>query len=619
MKHSLTPILLSLGLLTTYSQNTFGSTHFDDVADTSWYAPYVNRMASEGFIDGMGDGNFYPDHPLTLAEFSTMIANGFYGNTLLMEQQESVDTWWAWYMNACGLRGGLVNTPAEPYIGESGTWDDTPNQPISRYHMAQMIHNLLIDRGIPPLSSDEIAVVQTILTDAIPDQFADAVATAYYYGFIQGREDKSFDGDATLTRAEASAVLDSLVHSYFVDTESLEDARNQEDSQDDVLQLPDDSFEDLEEEFDANADDEVDSDAETDDEVDSDAESDDEVDSDTEADDEVDSDEDADDEVDSNAEADEDNFSNTHDEEEYEESLPSQEELGTWVTNTILGASAPNAYVYNDGIYVKNSSTSQTVTVDDLATRSELQLEVGIEAPQILIYHSHATESFMPTPTAQYTQSGYYRSTDNENNVTKVGAAMAKIFEDAGFVVIHDTTLHDYPDYNSSYTNSKVTVDQYLEEYPSIVLALDVHRDGLESDGVPIQLVSQQGEDTIAQVMLFVAAQTTTRLHPNWRENFALALTLQESLLQYGDFARPITVSPGNATLYNQIQGTGHLLLEVGNHGNTLEQAIAAGELFAKTTALTLGGSFEEAEEEEELEDLDEEEDLDEWQPSVRV
>lgn len=271
-------------------------------------------------------------------------------------------------------------------------------------------------------------------------------------------------------------------------------------------------------------------------------------------------------------------------EEVQEETQPTQSLSGHWIPKTMLPSSA---HVQVGDLYIANSGK---VSLSDATVPvfSPLILEDSSYEPQILIYHSHGTESYSPSPGYEYEESDPYRSLQEGRNIISVGEAMAEVFETAGYGVIHDQSYHDYPDYNSSYSNSGVSTKQYLEDYPSISLVLDVHRDALEDiNGVPYQMVSQQDGESVAQVMLVVGTNGDGYAHDQWRENLDLALSIQTTMMAYGDFARPLTL---RSSRFNQHLSTGALLVEVGGHGNTLEQAVAAGRLFAESVVETLRG-----------------------------
>ena len=63
-----------------------------------------------------------------------------------------------------------------------------------------------------------------------------------------------------------------------------------------------------------------------------------------------------------------------------------------------------------------------------------------------------------------------------------VGRVMADTLNAAGLNTLHDETLNDYPSYTGSYANSRAVVQQYLSQYPSIKIVLDVHRDAIETE-----------------------------------------------------------------------------------------------------------------------------------------
>ena len=71
------------------------------------------------------------------------------------------------------------------------------------------------------------------------------------------------------------------------------------------------------------------------------------------------------------------------------------------------------------------------------------------------------------------------RTEDTNYNMVRIGNELADIFEENGIEVIHDTTLYDYPSYTGSYNRSLEAMEKYLEEYPSIKIVLDIHRDAL--------------------------------------------------------------------------------------------------------------------------------------------
>ena len=255
------------------------------------------------------------------------------------------------------------------------------------------------------------------------------------------------------------------------------------------------------------------------------------------------------------------------------------------IARTLIPTS-PQGYDVAGGLYLYNR-TGESV---DLAAAAEAAVNITLseEGPQILIVHTHATEAYTPDGTDVYTASDQSRTLEEEDNMLRVGDEMERVFTEMGLSVVHDRTLHDYPQYNGAYTRSARTVEDYLEQYPSIKIVLDVHRDALVGeDGTVYKAVTTiDGVDT-AQVML-VIGHGQDGSNPHWMENLTLACKLQTGMnTLYPTLARPMAF---RASSYNQELSTGSLLVEVGTHGNTLQEALAGARLFARAAGQVLLG-----------------------------
>jgi stage II sporulation protein P len=244
-------------------------------------------------------------------------------------------------------------------------------------------------------------------------------------------------------------------------------------------------------------------------------------------------------------------------------------------------AGTSSKYVQFGSVCVYNH-TDYTLDLEGLLSNAPT-LTADKSGPQILIYHSHATEAYTMDGTDLYEESDSYRTLDTQQNMVRIGEEMAAIFRAAGLEVIHDTTLYDYPSYNSAYSRSAQGVAAILAEYPSIQLVLDVHRDALADDQGTIYKTVAGTVDQCAQVMMVMGSDASGQSHPNWRVNLALALEIQSALAQkWATLARPVVL---RASRFNQQQSTGSILVEVGTHGNTLQEAITAARLYARTVA----------------------------------
>ena len=128
------------------------------------------------------------------------------------------------------------------------------------------------------------------------------------------------------------------------------------------------------------------------------------------------------------------------------------------------------------------------------------------EMPQILILHTHATESYTMPEGQEYNDDGATRTEDTDYNVVRVGDEIAEVFEEAGISVLHDRTLYDCRQAPIPARMSRAASPPsgpYLAQYPSIRSVLDVHRDAIEdSEGNELQggVRHVSGEGTAAQL-----------------------------------------------------------------------------------------------------------------------
>lgn len=246
----------------------------------------------------------------------------------------------------------------------------------------------------------------------------------------------------------------------------------------------------------------------------------------------------------------------------------------------------PSGYTVYGKTYISNS-TEHSLSPERLSEPFSAGLtdETG---PQILIIHTHGSEAYTPAGNPDVVWSGDHRTTDYRYNVVNVGDEMAEVFGAAGISVLHDRTLYDYPSYSDAYERSLAAVERHLAEYPSIQFVLDVHRDAVaDTAGNQYKVISAvEDGKTAAQMTLVVGSDGSGLPHPDWMENLRLAVRLQEDLLsRFPTLMRPVLLRNSR---YNQHAATGSLLLEVGAAGNSPEEAVMAGRLFAEQMAAVL-------------------------------
>ena len=221
-----------------------------------------------------------------------------------------------------------------------------------------------------------------------------------------------------------------------------------------------------------------------------------------------------------------------------------------------------------------------------------LEWDLTGEEPTVLILHTHATESFTRAAGERYTESSAFRTLSEEYNMVSIGNRVAQLLEAGGITVLHDRQLHDYPSYNGSYTHARKSIQQYLEEYPSIRLVLDLHRDASGDNNNQMTTSATVNGEPSAQIMLVVAIGTDSRPVPQWRTNLALGLKLHVQLERTAPgICRYINL---RASRFNQDLSPGALLVEVGAAGNSHAEALKAAEVLAEAViALKYGANLE--------------------------
>lgn len=229
-----------------------------------------------------------------------------------------------------------------------------------------------------------------------------------------------------------------------------------------------------------------------------------------------------------------------------------------------------------------SNATDININLNDFVG-GKLAFSLDKQGPQVLIIHTHTTESYSEE---RYLKNAPDRDLDENKNIVAVGSAMAEVFEKNGILVYHDKTVHDYPSYNGAYQRAATTIRNDLEAYHGIKVVLDVHRDGItKEDGTKVKLLTNiDGVDT-AQAMLVVGTNTNLP-HDNWQENLKFAVKIQEKAIKmYPTLMRQINLRKER---FNEQMTKGSLIVEVGTNGNTLEEALAGGKCVAEVISAVL-------------------------------
>lgn len=235
-----------------------------------------------------------------------------------------------------------------------------------------------------------------------------------------------------------------------------------------------------------------------------------------------------------------------------------------------------------EGGQVRNCTDLSADTLEYESTvPSGITLERYSDEPQILIMHTHTSESYEPYEKSWYDAAYISRSESPENGVVAVGEAIAGELAAAGISVIHDCTVYDDP-YNGAYSRSLIGTVELLDRFPTIKVVLDIHRDAIEyTDGTRVSAVTEIDGKKAAQFMVICAADDGNYDVPYYMDNFHFACELQQEAEKlYPTLTRPVLFQ---YCQYNQQLSKGALLIEVGSHGNSVDQAVYTGELIGRT------------------------------------
>jgi len=175
---------------------------FNDLNEAEWAEKYIVSLFDKGIVAGDGTGRFNPNSNIKREEGVKMIMSAFdFGEVNEMTEfyDISKSDWYYSYVEKA-VKAGIINGVSEKQFGAGKN--------ITRAEIATILY-----RCIEKTASVNI-VSEKEFTDSnlIPDWAKDAVNMLSSIGVISGREDGSFDPDASATRAEFSKMLDMVMN-----------------------------------------------------------------------------------------------------------------------------------------------------------------------------------------------------------------------------------------------------------------------------------------------------------------------------------------------------------------------------------------------------------------------
>nr|WP_317331305.1 stage II sporulation protein P [uncultured Romboutsia sp.] len=222
-----------------------------------------------------------------------------------------------------------------------------------------------------------------------------------------------------------------------------------------------------------------------------------------------------------------------------------------------------------------NSNNKENISVASSEYKNDIRLTK--ENPTMLIYHSHAGETYSDSP-----EGNYHSRNNRDKSVLEVGTLLTEELSQKGWGVAHSTKYHDYPDFTKSYVSSLDTVKSMLNNHKNINIAIDLHRDGrdLKTDA-DIQKENKRMSTTyngekVAKFFFVVGMK-----NPNLNEVKSLA----EDITKFAKSKYPELVLPVVEHKYgkfNQYMAQNHMLIEIGSNGTSSEEAKASVKYIAE-------------------------------------
>lgn len=186
----------------------------------------------------------------------------------------------------------------------------------------------------------------------------------------------------------------------------------------------------------------------------------------------------------------------------------------------------------------------------------------------IAVYHTHSDESYVPSDGKE--------SINGNGGIYDVGEAFVRQLKAQGFNVNYNKNNHNPHDINA-YNRSRKTASTLLkQDMPTAII--DVHRDAVPPGEYQANV---KGQD-VTKIKLVVG-----RSNPNSQTNLQFAKKLKAAMDKVNPgLSEGIFMGKGD---YNQDLSPRAMLIEVGAHTNSKDEAEKGVKLFAQTLPVVLG------------------------------
>ena len=221
-----------------------------------------------------------------------------------------------------------------------------------------------------------------------------------------------------------------------------------------------------------------------------------------------------------------------------------------------------NFYTVDSVTYLNDGDldAAQMMSVD-------LKIHGETEGPKVLIFHTHSQEAFADSDGTSAT------------SIVGVGGFLTQLLNETyGIETLHHEGVYDLVngklDRSEAYEQAAPEIRQILQQYPSIEVVIDLHRDGVKET---THLVTEIDGKTTAQIMFFngmcrtrTNGDLTSMQNPYIKENLAFSMQMKIAAETfYPGFTRRNYIK---GYKYNMDLMPKMLLIEAGAQTNTVEE-----------------------------------------------
>lgn len=230
-----------------------------------------------------------------------------------------------------------------------------------------------------------------------------------------------------------------------------------------------------------------------------------------------------------------------------------------------------------DQVTAKYEGTIDLISNGDDFSSSILQsgiLSAQKDEKKVAVYNTHTDESYVPSSGSE--------SEPGNGDVYEVSDTFAKKLRERGTKVYESNSKHG-PHDGGAYDRSRRTAKKLVEKRPDAVF--DIHRDGVPDKS---EYLTKINGKQVSKISLVVGRQ-----NPNMKNNDSFAKQLKAvSDRMYPGLIKGIHYAKGK---YNQDIGPRTMLLEMGTHVVSKEQAKNSAALFAGVVDQALYGQEKQA------------------------